>query len=388
MTRVVVAGAIANKPQNGGEAWVRLSWVLGLARLGCEVYFVERIREASCVDARGRAAPFRDSANRAFFAATVGRFGLAERSALLCEDTGESCGLTEADVRDAAAGADLLVNISGHLDDGPVRRLARRSAYVDLDPGFTQCWHMAGLESRLAGHDAYFTVGANVGQPGCEVPTCGLEWQAVRQPVLLDHWPVAGARDLRRFTTVATWRGGFGPVEYGGRVYGLKVHEFRKYLDLPRHDHGAHFEVALDIHAADAVDRRRLCAHGWRLVDPRAAAGGADGFRQYVQGSAAEFSVAQGIYVGTASGWFSDRSARYLASGKPVLVQQTGFDRTLPVGEGLLGFRSIEEAADGARRVVGDYARHARAARRLAETYFDSGVVLRDFLARACGGWT
>jgi hypothetical protein len=155
----------------------------------------------------------------------------------------------------------------------------------------------------------------------------------------------------------------------------LKVHEFRKFIDLPRRV-PLTFEMALNIHPAEGRDLNLLREHGWRIIDPVVVAADPDGFRNYVQHSAAEFSVAQGVYVHTHSGWFSDRTVRYLASGKPALVQDTGFGRNLPTGEGLIAFRTPDEAADGARRIVRDYADHCRAARALAETYFDADTVL------------
>ena len=167
----------------------------------------------------------------------------------------------------------------------------------------------------------------------------------------------------------------FGRVEHGGRTFGLKAHEFRKFAQLPAIT-PHRYELALDIDPADEADQEMLEAAGWELVDPQLASADAERFRRYVQGSAAEFSVAQGIYVETDSGWFSDRTTRYLASGKPALVQDTGFSRTLPVGEGLIAFRTLGDAADGAQRIALDYPRHAAAVRALAEAYFAAGVVL------------
>jgi hypothetical protein len=191
----------------------------------------------------------------------------------------------------------------------------------------------------------------------------------------LDDWPATSTGWTQRFTTVANWRGAYGRIEHGGKAYGLKVHEFRKFLDLPRRAPGV-FEIALNIHPADASDLEALRDHGWTVVDPVGASVDPDAFRRYVQGSGAEFSVAQGIYVETESGWFSDRTVRYLASGRPALVQDTGFSRTLPVGTGLLPFRTLDDAVAGVERIASDYDTHARSARALAEEYFDSDVVL------------
>jgi len=377
---VLVSGAMANKHRNGGEAWVRLNWLLGLRRLGCEVYFVEHIRSGTCVSDAGTPAPFEESANLRYFRDVMRRFDLEGRASLVCDEGREVHGPGYRDVLEIAASADLLVNISGHLTLEPVRRRVRRTAYIDLDPGFTQFWHAQGT-ARLAAHDFYFTVGENVGTPGCPIPTCGLRWWPKRRFCVLDQWPVSRGGDPNRLTTVAAWRGDFGPIEHQGRRFGLKVHEFRKFITLPRRAPQT-LEIALSIHPADAADLAALEAHGWRIADPREVAADPLAFRGYVQGSGGECSVAQGIYVETGSGWLSDRTVRYLASGKPALVQDTGFSRNYPVGDGLVPFRTLEEAAAGAERIARDYDRHARAARALAETYFASDAVLPGMLDR------
>ncbi len=159
----------------------------------------------------------------------------------------------------------------------------------------------------------------------------------------------------------------------------MKVHEFRKFVALPQHGTNS-FEIALDIHPSDQLDRETLEQAGWNLVDPQQIAGDPDGFRGYIQASGAEFSAAQGIYVETNSGWFSDRTTRYLASGKPALVQDTGFGQAIPVGQGLLTFSSLEDAIDGAARIGGAYADHCRAAREIAEEFFDSDKVIGKLL--------
>lgn len=377
---VVVAGALANKPGNGGEAWVRLGWVLGLQRLGFDVCFVEQLSPGACVDLTGAAAPVDSSHNLAFFRTVVDRFGLASSSSLIYDNGEEVYGLAHDDLLARAASAVALFNISGHLTYEPLLRRLPVKVYVDLDPGFTQFWHASGQPLGLEAHDVHLTVGGNVGTDASPIPTSGIHWRPVRPPVVLDEWVPGTGGDRDRFTTVGSWRGAFGPVTWDGHTFGLKVHEFRKLAELPLQAPGT-FEIALAIHAADASDKAMLEGHGWRLVDPRQVAADPDAFRAYVQASGAEFSVAQGIYVETHSGWFSDRTAAYLAAGRPALVQDTGFSRTLPTGEGLVCFSTIEEAVAGAREIVGDYDRHRRAARALAETYFDSAVVLRALLA-------
>ena len=200
---------------------------------------------------------------------------------------------------------------------------------------------------------------------------------------MLDDWPVCPTPlDQGRFTTIANWRGPFGPVQFGSRTFGLKVHEFRKFITLPRVA-PLPFEIALNIHPNDHRDLDALRAQGWQIVDPQTVASDPQAFRQYVQQSAAEFSVAQGIYVDTASGWFADRTVRYLASGKPALVQDTGFTRNIPTGEGLIAFKTLEEAAAGAKQIARNYDQHCRAARSLAQRYFNSDEVLGHFLHNA-----
>jgi hypothetical protein len=344
VTAVAVAGALADKAGSGGEAWVRLTYALGLRRLGCEVRLIEDAAAAS-----------REATEYA--ARVAARFGL---------DYGPA---------EDAAPADLLVDISGNIRSEELRSRFARTAFVDIDPGFTQFWHERGLE-QIPEYDVYFTIGTNIGKRGCPIPTCGIEWRHTRPPVVLDEWPIADA-GFDRFTTVATWRSPFGPIE----PYGLKHHQWRRFIELPGLT-GLPFEAALAIDPADAADRDALEDNGWRLVDPEVVVE-PDGFRDYVRGSGAEFSPAQGIYVETRSGWVSDRSVRYLASGRPVLVQDTGLASTLPVGWGMLLFRTAGEAAAGAQAIVADYGSHAQEARALAEEHFDSDKVLAALLEDA-----
>ena len=379
--RVLVGGALANKPGNGGEAWVRLNWLLGLRALGLEVSFVEQIDSSTLVDARGCGTDFARSINREYFSRVLARFGLSDRASLVCDGGAQTEGLGLRELRDVASDADLLVNISGHLTLPGLVSAVRRKAYVDIDPGFTQFWHTAGLVN-LDHHDTFFTVGSNIGDPHCTIPTCGRRWHVIAPPVMLDEWPVAPQPPELTFTTVARWRGTFGRVEFGGRTFGQKAHEFRKFAALPRCAR-QRCEIALDIDPADEPDRRMLLAAGWTLTDPKTAAGDPDGFRNYVRGSGAELSVAQGLYVETGSGWVSDRTAGYLASGRPALVQDTGFSRRLPVGEGLVAFRTLDEAVRGAGAIAARSSAHAQAARQLAERHFDARVVLPHVLSLA-----
>jgi hypothetical protein len=383
MTIAIVGGALANKPFNGGEAWVRLSWALGLRRLGFETYFVEELTSTSCVDRSGLPVAFPASANRAHFETVVTDFGLDQHASLLCDGGREWSGLGLAEIRELAAGAALLVNISGHLTTEEIVCGPRTRLYLDLDPGFTQAWHAdAGLDYEIAGHDHYATVGLNLGRPGCAIPDCGIDWIPTLPPVLLECWPVTPAQaGPPRFTTVASWRSPFGQLELDGRTMGLKHHQFRRLIELPERVAGATFELALEIHPGDDADREALESHGWAIVEPRAVAATPLGFRDYVSASTAEFSVAQGVYVESGSGWFSDRTAAYLAAGRPALVQDTAIGADLRPDEGLLTFSTPDEAVAGAERIAADPAAHAAAARRFAEQHLDSDLVIARLLA-------
>jgi hypothetical protein len=199
--------------------------------------------------------------------------------------------------------------------------------------------------------------------------------------VVLEHWPAQKPEPGGAFTSIASWRGPFGPVEYQGKTYGLRVHEFRKFAALPRLS-SAQFDLALDIDPAETKDISLLAENGWRLLDPRQVAGSPARYRQFVQQSGAELMIAKNMYVASRGGWFSDRSLCYLASGRPVLAQDTGFTDRYPSGEGLVAFTTLEEAVAGVDTICRDYPRHARAARAIAEEYFDSDKVLGRLLEK------
>ncbi len=375
MSLIVVSGALANKPYQGGSAWVRLSYLRGLQRLGYRIHFIEQIDERTCTDARGILVPPEASFNRTYFDSVLWEHGLGGCGTLLVIDADGRADVP-ASLVDLAGAADALLNISGHLTIEPLLKQFRKRVYIDIDPGFTQIWHATGTTgARLAGHDYHFTIGMNIGQPDCPIPSCGIAWRRTLPPVVLADWPVVPATGPLRFTTIANWRGPYGPIEFDGRTFGLKVHEFRKVLDLPSRLPLA-FEIALAIHSGDERDLTALHSAGWKIVNPIAVAGTPARFRQYVQDSGGEFSVAQGVYVETRGGWFSDRTTRYLASGKPALVQDTGISRYLPAGEGLLLFNTPDEAIEGAKSIAANYSAHCQAARRIAEQHFDSDKVL------------
>jgi hypothetical protein len=289
--------------------------------------------------------------------------------------------MSRADVHRWADGADLLVNLSGRLHLAELRHVVRRRVYVDLDPGFTQIWQAQyGVDMNLAGHDAYVTVGLNIGRPGCPVPTLDLAWRPLPPPVVLDEWRSAGEARDAAYTTVADWRG-YAPVEWQGVWYRQKADEFLRLIELPRRV-AETLELCLAIHP-DEPDLPRLRANGWRLSDPRVHAADSEAYRAYVRRSRGEFSVAKHGYVVGRTGWVSDRTACYLAAGRPAVVQDTGLAPHLPVGEGLLVFTDLDSAAGALAEVERDYPRHARAARELARRRFDSDRVLGELLDAA-----
>lgn len=363
---IVVGGAVAAKPGVGGHTWVYLQYLLGFRRLGYDVLFLDVFDAAETDNVRYLAGVMRD-------------FGLGDSFSLLDAGGGEAVGVPRERVLEAVRGSAMFLNVMGYVADEEILGAAPLRVYLDIDPGFPQMWRELGLHDAFAGYDRLVTIGENIGRDGCGIPDCGLEWVTTPQPVVLERWPVQQGGD--RFTSIGTWRGAYAPVELGGKTYGLRVHEFRKFASVPL-ESGEAFELALRIDEAETSDLQLLADGGWTLVDPRVAAADPDAYRRYIGGSKAEFLVAKSIYVETRSGWFSDRSACYLASGRPVVAQDTDFPRHLPTGEGLLAFSTVDEAAAALDEVGAGYERHRRAARALAEEHFDSDRVLTSLLER------
>jgi len=377
---VLYSGALAQVPGNGGLTWLHLQFLLGLRRLGWDSLFIDRLEPEMCVDEAGRPVPAVDSVNRGYFRKVMQEFGLTEACSLI--DHRGTClfGLSREHVLERAAEADLLLNVMGYLNDAEILGRARRRVFIDIDPGFGQMWRDLGLHDSFCGHDDFVTLGRNIGRPGCTIPTCGLKWVTMPQPVDLEQWPAQPLCSDGAFTSIGAWRGPNGPIEYKGRTYGLRVHEFRKFVGLPSLCPGSRFEMAFDIHPGDAKDSALLREQGWSLVDPKVVAGGPAEYREYVARSKAEFMVPKQMYVDTNSGLLSDRSVYYLASGRPVLARDTGIGDLYPTGEGLLTFTTLEEAAAGVEAINRDYVRHAQAAREIAVEFFDSDKVLTKML--------
>jgi hypothetical protein len=379
--RITVAGSIAQKPHQAGHAWQFLQYLLGFRRLGWDVLFVDRLDGDLARDEHGRPCAPEASVNLRWVAAVMREFGLDGAWSVVL-DGGRHAGVARGPVLEHIRDSELLLNVMGFLADDELLGAARRRVFLDTDPGFGQMWHALGLADVFAGHDAHVTIGERIGCDGCSVPTCGLDWVTTPQPVVLDAWPVAPPPPRDTFTTVGRWRGAYAPVDFEGHRYGLRVHEFRRFADLPQAAGGARFELALDIDPAETADLALLHSTGWDLVDPAGAGRTPASYRAYIERSAAEFMVAKGMYVDSASGWFSERSICYLASGRPVLAQDTGLGELYPLGEGLLAFSTLDEAVAGVEAIRAEPARHARAARELAEEHFDSDKVLGRLLER------
>jgi hypothetical protein len=370
---VVVAGSVAQRPGRGGHAWVLLQYLLGFRRLGYDVLFLDRLSPAMLgPDESWPPGP----ANRcvSWLSDVMGAFGLEASFSLLLADDGGTVGVPRVQVLERLRESTFLLDVMGFLGDEELLAAASRRVFLDIDPGFPQMWRELGLHDAFGGHDAHATVGLRVGMDDSAVPTCGIDWFATPQPVVLDEWSPRSGGDA--YTSVASWRGPFEPVDYRGERYGLRVHQLRRFAELPAAT-GLGLELALDIDPADAADATLLRDGGWQLVDPEQVAGTVASYRDYLRGSRGEVCVAKDMYVRSRGGWLSDRSLCYLASGKPVLAQATGFEREVPTGEGLLSFETPEQAAAGLEQIERRYERHCRAARELAVERFDSDRVLR-----------
>ena len=370
--RIIVTGLIAQYPL-GGVTWDYFQYVLGLARLGHEVYYFEDTGLWPYNPNEGGTATGCEF-NVEYLSGLMSRFGLADRWAYCFPRETQWFGLSDAERTKVVETTDLLINVSGVLRNPWNYRRIERMAYIDSDPVFTQVKLARGQEDfrKLVDvHDVHFSFGEDF---SAAVPQTGHRWLPTRQPIVLDEWQNT-AESRNAFTTVMNWTS-YNPVEFAGRTYGQKDVEFRHFLDLPAAVAPTTLELAVNEGKTQRTPRSLLHHKGWSVVDPARVCFDLDSYRQYIQGSKAEWSVAKNGYVVGQSGWFSCRSACYLAAGRPVITQDTGFSRVLPTGEGLLAFRTFGEAVEAIRSVEANYASHSRAARAIAEGYFDSGSVL------------
>jgi hypothetical protein len=339
--------------------------------MGCDVFFVEPV-DLSAPDAPQSVR---------YCADVMKRFGFAGRWCLIDQQGGDTAGMDRAQIRQEATGADLLINVSGMLTDPDVLERVDVRVFLDLDPAFVQLWHAAeGLDMRIDAHTHFVTVADAIGDPGCPIPTCDRSWIPTLPPVVLEQWPQATGLERDCFTTVAHWRG-YGSIHHEGVHYGQKVHSWRPLIDLPRQA-SERFEPALEIDPGDASDVVALNEHGWQLLDPQVVAATPDDYRRFVQGSKAEIGVAKSGYAVSQSGWFSDRSACYLASGRPVIAQDTGLGRRLPTSSGLFVFTGMADVLAAIDELQSDYPFHRVAARKIAEEYLDSDLVLPSLIDR------
>ncbi len=355
----------------GGHALWIVQILRGLARLGHRVLFVEFLEEEPPPEAVS------------WFNTVMRQFWSVDACALLVGPDPESrAGLGAGEIEIAAAEADAVITVAAHYrrEPWPLIGEVRPRILFEQDPGYTHLWAAGGDPVDVFGeHDFYFTVGANVGSERCRLPRFGIDWKPLWNPVLREIWPSRPAPANACFTTVAGLRD-YGWLEYEGAILGPKVEELRRFELLPKLV-GEPVEVVAELDADDP-DRRDLEQLGWRIRPPSVVSS-PSAFQEYVYGSAGEFSVAKGGYVGTRCGWFSDRSACYLAAGRPVVVQATGFEDVLPTGEGLFAVHDVDEAAAAIRAIRADPTRHSVAAAHIAAEHFDSDKVLTRMLSSA-----
>jgi hypothetical protein len=380
--RLVLAGGLARYPEGAGHWACFLQYVLGLRDLGHDVFWLDLLPSTG--------VRTRDEHLAHLLFGRLEPYDLQERCAvLLLPAEGERdlaaahvWGMSKVRLAEICRSADLLWNFACGLRQ-PLLSLFRRRVLVDVDPGHLQ---VSGLTWDLDIHDhhVFLSNGVRLGEPDCGVPLLGLTWYPFVQFAYLPLWPPAPDPGAGApFTSVTQWT--WEEVWLDGRVLSVsKRAAYLAYLELPRLAKRP-FELAVNLDPRDPTDDRQLLLHhGWHVVDPHRVAGSIAGYQRYIRRSRAELGCPKPIHRALRSGWFSDRSAGYLASGRPVLVEDTGFGDHVPTGEGLLVFRDMDEAVAGVAEIEGNYPRHQRAARRLAEEVLDSRRCLAPMLA-ACG---
>ena len=389
--RVIVTGFIGQQRLLGGVAWDYLNVILGMRRLGHDVYYIE---DSGCWPYNDDGGPSgRDwtdwdpKATVEHLKKVMSAFDLGDKWAYHFPPKSEWFGVSNVKRKQTVESADLLINIAGTLEKPWDYRKIKRLIYVDTDPVFCQIGAESAdsiMRQRLNAHDVFFTVGECLNHND-EIPKIGYNWHTTKHPVVLDQW-----RDppltTNGFTTIMNWASYYS-VTYGTRSYGQKDAEFMRFINLPRKIFPTSLEVALykpkvksPENFAVQVPLDTLRTSGWKIVDASEVCPDFSSYRRYIQQSKAEWSVAKNGYVAGRSGWFSGRSACYLAAGRPVVVQDTGFSSVLPVGQGVISFSTPDEAEAGIREVETNYRRQAKGAQDIAEAYFDSDKVLKRFL--------
>lgn len=378
--RIVVLGYVIRGPL-GGLAWHHLQYVVGLERLGHDVLFVEDSDDyPACVHLDRDAVDTDPTEGLNFAARAFERLGIPEGFAYYDAHTGRWQGPAGDRSESFCRSADIVLNISGINPVRPWWAEAPVRVLIDTDPAFVQIRHLQSARARslAEAHTNFFTFAEKFGDEDCLVPDDGFPWQPTRQPVVLDAWPVRPIAPKAPFSTVMQW-GSYQALEHEGISYGMKSASFEPYFDMPRR---TGVPLVLGIGGAKRPPNTRLIENGWQVRNSIDFARDPWQYQRFIQDSAGEFSVAKQGYVVSRSGWFSERSANYLASGRPVIVQDTGFTDRLPTGEGLHTFQTPDEAAGALERVRRDLPRQAAAARQLAEQWFDGTKVLSDLLAR------
>jgi hypothetical protein len=377
---IVVLGTMGGTPF-GGQTWLFLNWLRGFQRLGHDVWYVEDHRWWPYDPDQNTRTDDCAYAVRHVSTCTA-RLGPGVRWALRLLSRPDACwGLSGSALDALYRECDVLINLTGGTDLREEHLAAPLRVYIQTDPVTAElCLANDDEHTRWAFgvHDVIVTYGENYGAPDCAVPLGGIQYRTTRQPIDLTLWPMAYGPDARDFTTIGSYRQEGKDVEYGGEMYRWsKHHEWEKILDLPRRTTQP-FELALNMGPAD---RQRLERHGWRVVSPfRFSLDVFGAYPAYIRSSRGELTVAKDQNVRLRSGWFSERDACYLASGKPVVAQDTGFSNVLPVGEGLFAFTTAEEAVAAVEAINADYPRHVKAARALAEEFFDAPRVARELL--------
>ena len=398
LRRIVIVGTLASNPY-AGMAWMHMQITAGLRRLGHDAYYVEAtstwpydpIRQSKVNDSE-YAVPY--------LARVAEGFGLEDRWAYRRSYSDkEWFGPSATKAEELLAHADAVLNVAGatRLRTKEEFRVGRL-IYFGTDPVYDEIAFAKGdriARRTIDQHDDFVTYGENIGNADCLIPPLPRLRAKTRQPILLDLWD-SGRPSKPEFTTVCNWKQGGRELEYQGETYHWsKHHEFLKFIDLPRR---LSVPVELAIALADARvtrpgfgdlvpalgmtedERCLLAANGWRLVDARAFTTDPWPYRDYVRTSRGEFTVARDLNVRLRSGWFSERSACYLAAGRPVIAQDTGFGTVLPTGEGLFAFNTLDEIIAAFDAINSDYDRHSRAARAIAEEYFRAETVLAKLL--------
>ena len=361
----------------GGMMSYVLQYLLGFRRLGHDVWFVERATHPDeCYDASRRVMSDDASYGLRVVRRLLSRYGLGERWCF-ADVTGRYFGRRRAEIQDVFDTADVFLDMGTHGTWCEEATGAGLRVLLDGEPGFNQIRmeRRKGAGERLTPYDRYYTNGMNVGSSRSTAPTAGVSWGHVLHPVVPDLFQTQAPRARAPITTVMNWRS-HAPIEYAGVTYGQKDVEFAQFESLPTRV-SARMEIAV---AGKDVPKRRLQRLGWTVRDGHAITASFDSFRDYVFGSLGEFGVCKNVFVATRTGWFSDRSAAYLAAGRPVVLQDTGFSDHLPVGRGLFAVGNADEAAEVIERIWQEPRVHGAAAVAIALEHLDARVVLGRFL--------